>query len=109
MVYDFHTVSNFVDVNCDIFYSHVFDYYLALGILRLPDGLDYSRFGKVTEIIECMTENKKKSLGIINKSFVVTDFAKSDSFVSTLSNGNNSIIDTLKLKKKFPKTCQIKA
>jgi hypothetical protein len=87
----------------------VFDYYLALGILRLPNGLDYSRFGKVTEIIEYMTENRKKSLGIINKSFVVTDFAKSDSFVSTLSNGNNSIIDTLKLKKKFPKTCQIKA
>ncbi len=81
MVYDFHTVNNFV-VNCDIFYSHVFDYNLALGILRLPNGLDYSRFGKVTEIIECMTDNRKKSLGITNKSFVVTDFDKSDSFVS---------------------------
>jgi len=100
MVYDFDTVSHFV-VNCDIFYSHVFDNYLALGILRLPNGLDYSRFGKVTEIIECMTENKKTSLGIINKSFVVTDFTKSDSFVSMQSTGNNSIIDTLKLKKSF--------
>ena len=84
-----------------IFSSEIFDKHLALGILRLPNGLDYSRYGRFSDIIACMSENGMSSGGgILNASFVSVDLSKSESGADlckdnltkspTLTNNNSS-------------------
>ncbi|CAM6031305.1 unnamed protein product, partial [Sphagnum compactum] len=49
----------------------IFDKHLSLVMLRLPNGLDYSRYGKISEIVDCMKDNGMASSGrFLNASYV---------------------------------------
>ena len=62
-----------------IFSSEIFDRHLALGILRIPNGLDYSHYGRFPEIIACISENGMSSGGRIINASVGVDLSKSES------------------------------
>ena len=62
-----------------IFSSEIFDRHLALGILRLPNGLDYSHYGRFPEIIACISENGMSSGGRILNAYVDVDLSKNES------------------------------
>jgi hypothetical protein len=48
-------------------------------MIRLPIGLDYSRYGKISEIVDCMNDNGMVSSGrFLNASYVSIDLSKED-------------------------------
>lgn len=64
---------------------------MALGILRLPNGLDYSKYGKITDIVDCMTENGITSnTGFLHSSYASINLSKTDLDLPNGHNGSNT-------------------
>lgn len=80
---DFEEFNDYFNVIHDTFDKH-----LALAILRVPGGLDFSKYGKVTDIADAMM-NKKGEV-VYNASFASIDIMSTSKSGSSCSLQNTS-------------------
>lgn len=67
-------------------FSEAFDRHLALGILRVPGGLDFSKYGAVTDITACFDEKSNSFISMEH----MGDSASSSNPALSLSKGASS-------------------
>lgn len=80
---DFEELNDYFNVIHDTFDKH-----MALAILRVPNGFDFSKYGKVTDIADSMI-NKRGEV-VYNASFASIDIMSASKSESESSQHNNS-------------------